>query len=449
MSVRPLPRTAGRPRLDTLGPIGFGAGVFSGVYNAEKPAPSELVSRAFELGIRHFDTSPYYGESEKLLGQAIRDLVNEPTANATREDLFIVTKAGRYDAWHLDYSPSRIRQSVMRSLDLLGLTYLDAVLLHDVEFVTEAETVNAARALFALKDEGLVRHVGISCYPVDVLVRMSCAVRDAMAGRPLDLVMSYARYTLHDASLLLALDDLRAAGVNHILSASPLAMGLLTSNGPPSWHPASTPLKSAAIRASHAVSKTPVPKILDTDPIDLPDVANGWVLRNAGSTGLGTTVVGFGFVREIEAAVRLFWEVSAIGPGSPGTRTFGRARTRHLHPPQQPDHIVPTLTPESSAEDLQQIDNTEDAAIAYRLSCERAAVDAIGEECLGEGWVQPPPFVDDERPSEDELRWVIDRLRSSTGNQAVPHHHRHLSHHFEKVIRDGDQTQLVQPLATV
>lgn len=48
-----------------------------------------------------------------------------------------MTKCGRYGntASDFDYSPQTIRQSVMRSMQRLGTTYLDVVLLHDVEFV--------------------------------------------------------------------------------------------------------------------------------------------------------------------------------------------------------------------------------------------------------------------------------------------------------------------------
>lgn len=113
---------------------------------------------------------------------------------------------GRYGLGRdkFDYSPATIRASVQRSLDRLGTSYIDLLLLHDVEFVCSAvepadadaaarplralddlaaewgvaegqeavvhgpgdETILAAvRELWKLKDEGVVRAVGISGTP--------------------------------------------------------------------------------------------------------------------------------------------------------------------------------------------------------------------------------------------------------------------------------------------
>lgn len=49
-----------------------------------------------------------------------------------------MTKCGRFGLNDFDYSPSRIRQCVLESLERLQTTYLDTVYLHDIEFVATA-----------------------------------------------------------------------------------------------------------------------------------------------------------------------------------------------------------------------------------------------------------------------------------------------------------------------
>lgn len=60
------------PRLcSVLPPLIFGTATFNYQYNADphKLPTTALVHRAFSLGIRAFDTSPYYGPSEEILGK--------------------------------------------------------------------------------------------------------------------------------------------------------------------------------------------------------------------------------------------------------------------------------------------------------------------------------------------------------------------------------------------
>lgn len=76
------------------------------------------------------DTSPHYAPSEAILGAALRRLSQEFPRTSYR----IMTKCGR-EGSSFDYEPKNIRASVLRSLNLLGVTYLDAVMLHDIEFV--------------------------------------------------------------------------------------------------------------------------------------------------------------------------------------------------------------------------------------------------------------------------------------------------------------------------
>ena len=53
-----------------------------------------------------------------------------------------------------------------------------------------------------------------------------------------DVVLSYCKYTLNDCELLKHLSWFKEQGIG-VINASPFAMGLLTENGPPAWHPGS------------------------------------------------------------------------------------------------------------------------------------------------------------------------------------------------------------------
>jgi aryl-alcohol dehydrogenase-like predicted oxidoreductase len=240
-----------------LPPLILGTATFNTQYVSDPlTMPSKrIVSRALELGVRAFDTSPYYGPSELLLGAALSAVDPAPP----RSSLTLITKAGRVGPSEFDYSAAHIRRSVRRSLERLNTDYLDLVYAHDVEFVTPAEVVTAVTELRRLRDEdGSVRHVGISGYPVDVLCDLAELVF-RKTGEPLDAVMSYGNFTVQNRTLGLPevlggsdrqspLSRLRAAGVDVVLNASMLGMGLLTTSGiPPDPQPpaASPPLNGA------------------------------------------------------------------------------------------------------------------------------------------------------------------------------------------------------------
>lgn len=211
--------------------------------------------QALEFGIRAFDTSPYYGPSEEILGAALdTEFVRD---NIPRSDLFLITKVGRISGEEFDYSASWVCQSVRRSCERLRTAGgVDLVYCHDVEFVSEEEVMTAVRELRRLRDEeGLVKYVGISGYPLPVLCSLAERVLRE-TGEPLDAVMSYANFTLQNTLLASeGMARLKAAGVDVVPNASPLGMGLLREEGIPigslgDWHPSSKELRAAVARAA-------------------------------------------------------------------------------------------------------------------------------------------------------------------------------------------------------
>ncbi|PYH43409.1 D-arabinose 1-dehydrogenase (NAD(P)(+)) ARA2 [Aspergillus saccharolyticus JOP 1030-1] len=237
-----------------LPPLIMGTATFNSQYNHDPYAlpTTDLVHRALTDGVRAFDTSPYYGPAEELLGRA---LASEAVRTAfPRHTYQILTKVGRIASSSFDYSPRWVRHSIRRSLQRLHTDYLDAVYCHDVEFVSRAEALDAVRELRRIRDtEGTIRYVGISGYPVDVLCEIAeLVLRET--GEPLDIVQSYANFTLQNTKLLSqGLPRLVAAGVDVVPNASPLGMGLLRKEGVPigsmgDFHPAPDGLRNAVLR---------------------------------------------------------------------------------------------------------------------------------------------------------------------------------------------------------
>lgn len=246
---------------DTLPPLIFGSATFNFQFNPDPFSlpTTHLVHRALSLGVRAFDTSPYYGPAEDLLGAALdTDFVR---THFPRSSYHILTKVGRLAANEFDYSPSWVRHSVGRSLRRLCTSYLDVVYCHDVEFVSAAEVLEAVKELRRMRDQdGTLKYVGISGFPVHVLCDLAeLVLRET--GEPLDAVMSYANYTLQNTKLLSeGIPRLVAAGVDVVPNASILGMGLLRRQGVPigamgNWHPAPDDLRKAIQVASQWTDK--------------------------------------------------------------------------------------------------------------------------------------------------------------------------------------------------
>ncbi|UNI22812.1 D-arabinose 1-dehydrogenase (NAD(+)) [Purpureocillium takamizusanense] len=315
-----------RPALSqVLPPLILGTATFNTQYH---PDPThmpytDIVRRALEHNIAAFDTSPYYGPSETLLGDALGTLTPPPR----REDYFLITKAGRIAGREFDYSPAWIRYSVCRSLERLGTPYLDLVYAHDVEFVSPQEVLAAVQELRSLRDQGLVRYVGISGYPVEVLASLAEMVLE-QTGEPLDAVLSYSHFCVQNGTLGRPdyLERFRAAGVECVLNASMLSMGLLTTrgvdNGPQaSWHPAPPGLRKACSHLAELAARRGE---------HLEEVAIRWALENWARIGasLGTVAYPAGVLAEFSGSVDR--DGAAVLPPRIGVSVMGVAAVEEL-----------------------------------------------------------------------------------------------------------------------
>ncbi|KAJ2896485.1 hypothetical protein MKZ38_005473 [Zalerion maritima] len=317
------PRT---PLSEVLPPLILGTATFNHQYVDDPHSmPSvQIVKRALALGVSAFDTSPYYGPSEVILGNALKTLhkVTKLAPNPLkREDYFLITKAGRIAGDEFDYSPEWIRYSVFRSLERLGTDHLDLVYTHDVEFVSFTEALAAVKELRKLRDEGYLKYVGISAYPLDVLCDLAEFIHKE-TGEPIDAAMSYGHFTVQNTTLATqGLARLKKAGVQVVPSASMLGLGLLSTRGIDAgpmkvWHPASTGLKE--------VMKTVV-QAVQAEGGRMETVALAYALSQWGARGAdlgskvqgnstGISVMGVSTVDELEETVRLWNESLSTDP---------------------------------------------------------------------------------------------------------------------------------------
>ena len=207
--------------------LGFGGSPLGSAYGAFAEQDGiDAVHTALELGITLFDVSPYYGSTraETVLGKALRGV--------ERSSYVLATKVGRYGDAEFDFTAERVKRSVRESLDRLGTDHLDLVQCHDIEFGDLDQIAEQTLpALRELQDAGLVRCVGITGYPLPALAYVA-------KKAPIDMVMSYCQYTLQNRRLAVWRDGFAEQGIG-VINAAPLAMGALTDQGPPPWHPAS------------------------------------------------------------------------------------------------------------------------------------------------------------------------------------------------------------------
>ncbi|MEV6851693.1 L-glyceraldehyde 3-phosphate reductase [Actinoplanes sp. NPDC051411] len=185
----------------------------------------EIVLRAFDLGVTHFDLANNYGppagSAESNFGRMLAaDL------RAHRDELVISTKAG-YHMWNGPYGEWGSRKYLVSSLDQslrrLGLDYVDVFYHHRPDPDTPVEETMGA--LDAVVRSGKALYVGISNYSSEQTAEAARVLRDL--GTPLLIHQpSYSilnRWTERDNLL----DTLEEAGAGCI-AFSPLQQGLLT-----------------------------------------------------------------------------------------------------------------------------------------------------------------------------------------------------------------------------
>jgi L-galactose dehydrogenase len=261
--------------------IGFGASPLGNVFRAIDPNEGvRAVHFAIEGGINFFDVAPYYGRTlaEKRLGEAL---------TGYREKVVLATKCGRYGENIFDYSAKRVSVGVEGSLQRLKTDYIDLLQVHDVEFGDIRQIVNETiPAIRRLQDQGKVRAVGITGYPLKALCRIVNEV-------PVDTILTYCRYNLMIADMDEVLTPMAKEHGVGLINASALNMGVLTERGASDWHPAPRKLREAGQEAV---------KLCRSRGISLPDVALRFALDH---NYVSSTLIGMSTRQHVQQSLNI------------------------------------------------------------------------------------------------------------------------------------------------
>lgn len=198
----------------TITRVGLGTAALGGLYEVvDDAAARATIDRAWELGLRFFDTAPLYGHglSEERLGRAL--------AGSPRDEFVLATKVGRLlragapsddsqlsgglQRWPgvppvnpvFDFSYDGVLRSVEESLERLGLDRIDVLHIHDPDEHYDEALHGAYLALDRLRADGTIAAVSAGMNQSELLVRFA---RD----RRFDCFLLAGRYTLLDQSAL-------------------------------------------------------------------------------------------------------------------------------------------------------------------------------------------------------------------------------------------------------
>jgi pyridoxine 4-dehydrogenase len=274
--------------------LGFGAMRITGPGIWGEPddpeAAKRLLRRVVELGINLIDTADSYGPevSERLIAAALHPYP---------DDLVIATKGGLIrpgpGQWRRDCRPERLKKCCEASLRRLKLERIDLYQLHAVDRNVPLE--DSVGALAELKDEGKIRHVGLSSVSVEELERARGIV---------EVVSVQNRYNLTDRS---SEDVLRACERDGLglIPWFPLDTGHLAEPGGPldeiaSAHGATPSQVALAWLLQHSPVMLPIPGTSSVEHLE----------ENAGASRLRLSEEEMSALGETRALDRARWRVA-------------------------------------------------------------------------------------------------------------------------------------------
>jgi L-glyceraldehyde 3-phosphate reductase len=261
----------------------------------------DILRRAFDLGITHFDLAnnygPPYGSAEENFGRLMA-----ADFRPYRDELIISTKAG-YDMWPGPYgewgSRKYLTASLDQSLKRMDVDYVDIFYSH--RFDPETPLEETMGALDAAVRAGKALYVGISSYSPEKTAEAAAILRDL--GTPLLIHQpSYSMLNRWIENGLL--DTLEQEGAGCI-AFSPLAQGMLTDrylNGVPEGSRATQhkSLDQDLLSDDNLAKIRALNDIASRRGQSLAQMAIAWVLRDPRMT---STVLGASSVKQLETNI--------------------------------------------------------------------------------------------------------------------------------------------------
>ncbi|MFB7559434.1 aldo/keto reductase [Streptomyces brevispora] len=263
----------------------------------------QILRRAFDLGITHFDLANNYGpppgSAETAMGRALKtDFARH------RDEIIVSTKAG-YLMWDGPYGEWGSRKNLLSSLDQslgrLGLDYVDIFYSHRPDPETPLEETMGA--LHSAVRQGKALYVGVSNYSAEQTREAARILKDL--GTP--LLIHQPRYSMLDRwvedGLLTALDELGTGSIAY----SPLEQGILSDRYLRGIPEGSRAAGSSPFLSADAVTPELVGRLRALDELasergqSLAQLALAWVLRGGRVT---SAVVGASSVAQLENSVQ-------------------------------------------------------------------------------------------------------------------------------------------------
>lgn len=300
-------RTLGRTGIDVtalcLGtsPLGSMPQLYG--HTVDEETAIATVDAALDRGIRAIDTSNGYGggNSERVIGEALRRRGGLPAG------VHLATKVDPA-AGSSDFSGARVRASFEESLERLGVERIELLHLHDPErigFEASMAPGGPVEALIALRESGLVDHLGVAGGPVNMLMRF-------IETDVFDAVLSHNRLSLLDRSALPLFEAASSRGIG-VINAAPFGGGMLAKG--PTARPSYAYGAGDSSLAKHA---TRMAEACARYGVALADAALQFSLRHP---LVDMTVVGASRPSRIESALReveipdaLWGELDALTP---------------------------------------------------------------------------------------------------------------------------------------
>ncbi len=166
------------------------------------------VQAAWDLGLRYFDTAPFYGygQSERWLGSVLAAHPRTGYTLSTKMGRLLVeteSDPGLFEGDHshtaeFDFSYDGARRSLEESLERLGLDRVDVALIHDPDDALDEALDGTYRALHDMRSEGIVGAIGAGMNWVEPLVYLASRAE-------FDCVLLAGRYTLLEQTALVEL----------------------------------------------------------------------------------------------------------------------------------------------------------------------------------------------------------------------------------------------------
>lgn len=266
----------------------------------------KIIKRAYELGIRYFDTAPLYGDGRS------EARFRDGLADAPRASFTLSTKVGRVldpkpggnsSADNPDRLPELIsvnswtrsdtHRSIEESLKRLNMDYIDIIYVHDPdqeEFGEQQATDEAFPALIELREQGTIKAIGCGMNIWEMPARF-------VRRFDLDIILLAGRYTLLDHSGLNEFLPLCEQRNVKIAIGGPYNSGILARDldGPVSFNyepaPADLVARARKLKA-----------ICDSHGVDLKAAALQFVLAHP---AVATVIPGAQTVDELEQNINM------------------------------------------------------------------------------------------------------------------------------------------------